>query len=261
MISTWWGLALLAIGIAALAMLVTAYAARRAGRVSVVDVTWGLALAAISVAAAVVGTGTPWRRWLVAVLVLVWGVRLSRHIFTRSRGHGEDPRYAEMLGDGGFRAAVTKVFVIQGLAICLVALPVLAAAHWDVGLTWLVWVGVVVWAAGTTFESVGDAQLAAYKRDPDRGPVMDRGLWGWTRHPNYFGDALVWWGIWLVGGAASGWWPGLVSVLAPLAMTHFLRNVTGAKLLEQPMSQRDGWAEYAARVPLFVPRPPRRSSR
>jgi steroid 5-alpha reductase family enzyme len=119
----------------------------------------------------------------------------------------------------------------------------------------------VVWAAGTTFESVGDAQLAAYKRDPDRGPVMDRGLWGWTRHPNYFGDALVWWGIWLVGGAASGWWPGLVSVLAPLAMTHFLRNVTGAKLLEETMSERPGWAEYAARVPLFVPRPPRRSSR
>ncbi|HEY2878641.1 DUF1295 domain-containing protein [Nocardioides sp.] len=261
MISTWWGLALLAIGVAAVSMLVTAYAARRAGRVSVVDVTWGLALAAISVAAAVVGTGTPWRRWLVAVLVLVWGARLSRHVFRRAKGHGEDPRYAEMLGDGGFRVAITKVFVTQGLAICLVSLPVMAAAHWDVDLTWLVWVGVVVWAVGTAFEAVGDAQLAAYKRDPDRGPVMDRGLWGWTRHPNYFGDALVWWGIWLVGGAASGWWPALVSVLAPLAMTHFLRNVTGARLLEKTMSQRPGWGEYAARVPLFVPRPPLRRSR
>jgi steroid 5-alpha reductase family enzyme len=260
-ISTWWGLVLLALGIAAVAMVATARVAHRVGRVSVVDVTWGLALAAIAVAAAVVGTGTPWRRWLVAVLVLVWGARLSRHIFTRSRGGGEDPRYTALLDGGGFRAALTKVFLTQGLTICLVALPVLAAAHWDVGLTWLVWVGVVVWAAGTTFESVGDAQLAAYKRDPDRGPVMDRGLWGWTRHPNYFGDALVWWGIWLVGGAASGWWPGLVSVLAPLAMTHFLRNVTGAKLLEETMSERPGWAEYAARVPLFVPRPPRRSSR
>jgi steroid 5-alpha reductase family enzyme len=260
-ISTWWGLALLAIGVAAVSMLLTAYVARRAGRVSVVDVTWGLALAAISVAAAILGTGTPWRRWLVAVLVIVWGARLSRHIFRRAQGHGEDPRYAEILGDGGFRAAITKVFVTQGLAICLVALPVMAAAHWDVELTWLVWVGVVVWAVGTAFEAVGDAQLAAYKRDPDRGPVMDRGLWGWSRHPNYFGDALVWWGIWLVGGAASGWWPGLVSVLAPLAMTHFLRNVTGAKLLEKTMSQRPGWDEYATRVPLFVPRPPRRRSR
>ena len=260
MISTWWGLALLAIGVAVVAMLVTAYAARRAGRVSVIDVTWGLALSAIAVAAAIVGTGTPWRRWVVAAMVVVWGARLSRHIFTRAKGHGEDPRYAELLGASGARAAVRKVYVPQGLAICLLALPIMAAAHWDVAAPWLAWVGVAVWAAGTWFEAVGDAQLAAYKRDPDRGPVMDRGLWGWTRHPNYFGDALLWWGIWLAGGAASGWWQALVTVLAPLAMTHFLRNVTGAKLLEQTMSQREGWAAYAARVPLFVPRPLRRTS-
>jgi steroid 5-alpha reductase family enzyme len=260
-ITTWWGLALMAVGVSAVAMVLTAYAAHRAGRVSVVDVAWGLALAAIAVAAAVLGTGTPWRRWLVAVLVLVWGARLARHIFSRSRGAGEDPRYAELLGDGGFRTAITKVFLTQGLVICLISLPVLAAAHDDVAVTWLVWVGVAVWAVGVVFESVGDAQLAAYKKDPDRGPVMDRGLWAWTRHPNYFGDALLWWGIWIVGGAASGWLPALVTVLSPLAMTHFLRNVTGAKLLEKTMSTRPGWDEYAARVPLFVPRPPRRRAR
>jgi steroid 5-alpha reductase family enzyme len=257
-IGSWWGLALLAIGVAALAMVLTAYAAQRAGRVSVVDVTWGLALGVLAVAAAVVGTATPWRRWVLAAMVLVWGGRLSRHVFDRARGQGEDPRYAELLGDGGPRAAVRKVYLPQGLAICLLALPIMTAAHWDVAVSWLVWVGVVVWAVGTVVETVGDAQLAAYKRDPDRPRVMDRGLWGWTRHPNYFGDALLWWGIWLAGGAASGWWPGLVSVLAPVAMTHFLRNVTGAKLLEQTMSKRPGWDEYAARVPLFVPRPPRR---
>jgi steroid 5-alpha reductase family enzyme len=260
MIDSWWGSALLAIGVAAAAMALTAYAARRAGRVCVVDVTWGLALAAIAVAGAVTGVGTPWRRWLVAGLVLVWGARLSRHIFTRAHGQGEDPRYAELLGDGGQRAAVRRVYLPQGLAICLLGLPIVTAAHEDVAASWLVWAGVVVWAVGTLVEAVGDAQLAAYKEDPDRGPVMDRGLWGWTRHPNYFGDALLWWGIWLAGGAASGLWPGLVSVLAPLAMTHFLRNVTGARLLERTMSQRPGWDAYAARVPLFVPRPPRRTS-
>jgi steroid 5-alpha reductase family enzyme len=257
-ITTWWGLGLLAIGIAAAAMLLTAYAAQRAGRVSVVDVTWGLALAAVAVGCALLGTGTPARRWLVAVLVLVWGGRLSSHIFTRARGHGEDPRYAEMLGDGGGRAAVRKVFVVQGLAICLVALPVAAAAHWDVASWPLVWVGVAVWLVGVVVEWVGDAQLTAYKRDPDRGPVMDRGLWAWTRHPNYFGDACLWWGIWIVGGAASGWLPALVTVLSPLMMTHVLRNVTGAKLLERTMSTRPGWDAYAARVPLFFPRPPHR---
>jgi steroid 5-alpha reductase family enzyme len=163
-----------------------------------------------------------------------------------------------MLGGGGFGTAVRKVYGFQGLAICLMSLPVMAAAHWDVTATWLVWVGVVVWAVGTAIEAVGDAQLTTYKRDPDRGPILDHGLWAWTRHPNYFGDALVWWGIWLVGGAASGWWPALLTVPAPLAMTYVLRNVTGAKLLERTMSKRAGWDEYAARVPLFVPRPPRK---
>jgi len=123
----------------------------------------------------------------------------------------------------------------------------------------LVVLGVAVWVVGVVFETVGDAQLASYQRDPDRGPIMDRGLWGWTRHPNYFGDACVWWGIWLAGGAASGWLPAVVTVLSPLAMTYFIRNVTGAKLLEETMSTRPGWDEYAARVPLFVPRPPRRA--
>jgi len=260
-ITTWWGFALLAIGFATVAMVLTAIAARRAGRVSVVDVTWGLAMGALAMAAAASGTGTPWRRWLVAALVVVWGVRLSRHIFSRSRGSGEDPRYAEMLGSGGLGTAVRKVYAVQGLAICLVSLPVMGAAHWDVVATWLVWMGVLVWAGGMVFEAVGDAQLSAYKKDPGRPPILDRGLWSWTRHPNYFGDACVWWGIWLVGGAASGWWPAVLTVLSPVAMSYWLRNVTGAKLLEKTMSQRAGWDAYAARVPLFVPRPPRRTSR
>jgi steroid 5-alpha reductase family enzyme len=258
-ITTWWGLALLSVAIAAVAMVVTALVARAVGRVSVVDVTWGLALVAIGFGCAVAGTGTPWRRWLVLALVAVWGCRLAWHILRRSRGQGEDPRYEELLDGGGFRTAIRKVFVTQGVVLCLIGLPLVAAGHADVAAWSLVVAGVVVWGVGVVFETVGDAQLASYKRDPDRGPIMDRGLWGWTRHPNYFGDACVWWGIWLVGGAASGWVPALVTVVSPLAMTYFIRNVTGAKLLERTMSTRPGWDAYAARVPLFVPRPPRRS--
>lgn len=258
MISTWWGLALLVVAVSTVAMIVTALVARRVGRVSVVDVTWGLALVAIGLACAIAGTGTPWRRWLVFLLVAVWGCRLAWHILKRARGKGEDPRYEELLDGGGFGVAVRKVFATQGLVICLIALPLVAAAHSDSASWLLVVLGVVVWVVGVLFESVGDAQLAAYKRDPDRGPVMDRGLWGWTRHPNYFGDACLWWGIWLAGGAASGWLPALLTVLSPIAMTYFIRNVTGAKLLEQTMSTRSGWDAYAARVPLFFPRPPRR---
>jgi steroid 5-alpha reductase family enzyme len=113
--------------------------------------------------------------------------------------------------------AVRRVFLVQGAAVWLVSLPLQAAAVAGLSWSWVVWLGVLVWVVGVFFETVGDAQLAAYKRDPDRGPVMDRGLWSWTRHPNYFGDSLVWWGIWISGGLASGLLPGVVSVLSPIA--------------------------------------------
>ena len=251
------GLALLA---AVVVMTVTAVVAARAGRVSVVDTAWGIALLVVAVVCALFSGS--WQSWLLVALVGVWAGRLSSHIFTRSRGHGEDPRYEAVLGGTlpavGMRVAVRRVFLVQGAAVWLVSLPLQAAAVASLSWTWVVWLGVAVWAVGVLFETVGDAQLAAYKRDPDRGPVMDRGLWSWTRHPNYFGDALVWWGLWLSGGLASGLLPGLVSVLSPVAMTIWLVWVTGARLLEQTMMKRPGYPEYAARTSMFVPLPPRR---
>jgi steroid 5-alpha reductase family enzyme len=109
------------------------------------------------------------------------------------------------------------------------------------------------------FETVADAQLAAYKRSSPRPPVLDTGLWAWSRHPNYFGDACVWWGLWLVGGLASGWLPALLTVVSPVAMTFWLVRVTGVPLLEKTMMTRPGYPEYAARTSMFVPLPPRRS--
>lgn len=255
---------LAALAVAVAAMSITGLVAWRIGRVSVVDVTWGLALTATAVVCALLGDG--WVPWLLVVLVAVWGGRLSWHIFRRARGHGEDPRYATLLGDvspdrdrsAWFRAATRKVFLVQGVAVWFVALPLQAAAVGTVRWPALVWVGAAVWLPGFVVETVGDAQLAAYKRDPHRGPVMDRGLWAWTRHPNYFGDACVWWGIWLAGAASSGWVPALVTLPAPVAMTYFLAFATGARLLEQTMMQRPGYPEYAARTPMFLPRPPRR---
>ena len=237
--------------VALLAMVLTAAAARRAGRVSVVDTTWGLALTAVAVVAAIIGSGDPVRRVVAVVLVALWGCRLSWHMHRRNHGADEDPRYAKILREG---SALRKVWVPQGAAIWLVSLPVQVNAVADAALTVVGWVGVGVWLLGVVFEAVGDAQLAAYKRDPDRGPVMDRGLWAWTRHPNYFGDACVWWGIWLV----AAWpWPGLLTVVAPAAMTWFLVFATGARLLEQTMMQRPGYPEYAARTSMFIPLPPR----
>lgn len=243
-------------------MVVTALIARRQGRVVVVDAAWGLGFVVIAVTAAAtaaaLGVGDGWRQLLLVVLVGAWGLRLGVSILRKLVGHrDEDPRYAKLMDGKPFSYAITRVFATQGAVMWFVSLPVQVAVVTDWGWWWVVVLGVVVWAIGLFFETVGDAQLAAYKATPreERAPVLDQGLWAWTRHPNYFGDAAVWWGLFLVAASA---WPGVLAVLSPLAMTHFLRNVTGARLLEQTMSSRPGWDEYAARVPMFFPRPPSR---
>ena len=249
----------LTLTVAAVAMTLTAVVAWRLNRVNVVDVTWGLALAAV---AGVCALRDGWPSQVLFVVVAMWGLRLSWHMAWRTRGHGEDPRYHEMLGgplrDRGLRVAARKVFVVQGLAICLVALPLQAGPV--VGFTSFTsfCVGVAVAVGGMLFEAVGDAQLAAYKLDPDRGPVMDRGLWSWTRHPNYFGDALFWVGIWIAGGLAAGWIPALLTIASPIAMAWFLAFTTGARLLERTLIDRPGYPEYAARTSMFIPLPPRK---
>lgn len=255
--------------VAAVSMTVTALVARRQGRVVVVDVAWGVALTLAAIAAAVVGgvlgEGTPWRAWVLVAAVGTWGLRLSWHIHRRT-GASEDPRYERMLGgpldDVGLGVAIPKVFLVQGAAVCLVALPVTVGAVSEVAWAPLVLAGLVVWAVGTLFEAVGDAQLAAYRRRPrdERPPVLDTGLWRYTRHPNYFGDACVWWGIWLAGALASGWGTGLATVVAPATMTFYLVWVTGARPLEQSLMQRPAYRDYARRTSMFVPLPPRRSA-
>jgi steroid 5-alpha reductase family enzyme len=225
-----------------------------------VDTAWGIALTLVAVVSAAFATacdrGDAGRSWLLAVLVAVWGLRLSWHMHQRNAGKGEDPRYAEMLAGASRTERFVKVWLLQGAAICLVSLPVQVAAVTDKGPAWACLAGIALWVIGFAFEAVGDAQLAKFKADPaNGGQIMDRGLWSWTRHPNYFGDALVWWGIWLV--SVTSWW-SLLTVIAPVAMTYWLVFATGAKLLERHMAGRPGWDEYAARTSMFFPRPPRR---
>ncbi len=241
-------------------MAVTALEARRQGRVSVVDTTWGLGFVVVALVAALVGDGALWRRLLMVLLVGAWGLRLAWHVTRRNAGKGEDPRYEEMLKDrpgNPTLVAIRKVYLVQGLAVWFVSLPIQVSAAAGDGAVLVAVLGVVLWATGLTFEGVGDRQLATFKADPaNRGKVMDRGLWAWTRHPNYFGDSCVWWGIYLLSASA---WPGVLTVLSPVVMTYFLVFATGARLLERHMAERPGYAEYRERTSYFLPRPPRKS--
>ncbi|WP_396893010.1 DUF1295 domain-containing protein [[Mycobacterium] wendilense] len=233
---------------------------RRIGRYNVVDVAWGLGFVAVATVAAILGDGDITRRVLLLVLVAVWGLRLALHIQSKTVGKGEDPRYRDLLGgDHSVTHVLRKVFVIQGASVWFVSLPLQLSA--TTGATppalWPVLaVGIVLWALGLFFEAVGDHQLKRFKADPaNRGRIMDRGLWSWTRHPNYFGDACLWWGLWLVtiNGPLA-----LATVASPAAMTYFLVYATGARLAEKYMAERPGYREYSSRTAFFIPRPPKR---
>ncbi|EOM76914.1 DUF1295 domain-containing protein [Rhodococcus rhodnii] len=250
--------------LAALAVVqaVTFVIGRRVGRWAVVDVAWGPGFAVVAAVGLLVGNGDTARALLLFVLTSVWGLRLGLHIARESRGKGEDPRYEDMLeraGGGTTATVIRKIFLTQGAAQWFVSLPlqVSAAAGPTTGLgTVVAALGVAAWLVGFVFEAVGDLQLSRFKADPgNRGKIMDRGLWAWTRHPNYFGDAAVWWGLWAIAASA---WPGVLTVVSPLVMTYFLVFATGARLLERSMEKRPGYRDYQQRTSFFVPLPPRR---
>jgi steroid 5-alpha reductase family enzyme len=248
-------------GAAVLVVLLAAFVvAKLVGKHSVIDTVWGLLFVAVAVAAFVrsSGHGDDVRRWLLLGLPVIWGVRLAQHIGRRSIGKPEDPRYEKLMAKArGNRDlyAVRMVYLLQGLLALLIAAPILVGAFEGAAVGPIAWLGVAVWVVGMFFESVGDAQMEHFRRDPaNHGRVIDVGLWRYTRHPNYFGDACVWWGIFLVAADA---WPGVLTIAAPVLMTLLLTKGSGARILEQHMSTREGWADYAARTSMFLPLPPR----
>jgi steroid 5-alpha reductase family enzyme len=230
--------------------------------VSVVDVFWGLGFVALAWTWQLVFHATHARAVLVLALVTLWGVRLAAHIGARNHGRGEDPRYAAMRARSPRTFAWTSlvtVFWLQAALQWVVALPILAALRRPepVALGALDLAGTALWALGFGFQAVGDAQLAAFKRDlAHRGRVMDRGLWSWTRHPNYFGEACMWWGLALLALSVPG---SAWALASPVLITFLLLRVSGVSLLEQYMASRPGWREYAARTSAFVPWPPRKT--
>jgi steroid 5-alpha reductase family enzyme len=228
---------------------------------SIVDVWWGPGFVAITaVAAWAAGAAQP-RALLVLALVALWGLRLGAHLHLRNRGKGEDPRYVAMRRRWGARfplVSLATVFALQGALMWFVSLPFqMVQLAPGPGLGALDALGVLVFAVGLGFEAVGDAQLARFKADPaNAGRVMDRGLWRYTRHPNYFGDCLAHWGLYAIALSS----PYAVWTLAsPALMTFLLLRVSGVALLERSIGQRrPEYAAYQRRTNAFFPGPPRR---
>jgi steroid 5-alpha reductase family enzyme len=227
---------------------------------SLVDRFWGagfVVLAAFYVLSAPAGAEAPLRA-VALVLTAVWGMRLSVYLTRRNWGRGEDYRYAEMRARHGARfpfVSLFTVFLLQAVLLWLIAFPLLVAGRAPAADLPLLILGTVVWAIGFVVEVTADAQLARFRaQSSSRGP-LDRGLWRYSRHPNYFGEAVLWWGIWLVAAASAGAW----TVFSPVLITFLLVRVSGVALLEKRLrTSRPGWEEYAARTSAFVPRPPRR---
>ncbi len=262
--------------------------------VSIVDIGWGIGFVLVAWACFFFAQGDPDQPWearvltthffeigpfqwhwsdhtsstaplLLPLLVTVWGLRLAGYLAWRNIGKPEDYRYVAMREKAGASfvwSSLLRVFVLQGVVMWVVALPLQAAAAKPARHAYLILVGLGtgVWAIGLFFEAVGDWQLARFKSNPaNKGRVMDRGLWRYTRHPNYFGDFCAWWGLWLVSLGISDysvtWW----TIISPAIMSFFLIKVSGVALLEKAMKKRSTeYEEYIARTHSFFPWSPRR---
>ena len=228
---------------------------------SIVDIAWGplILLVGITYYFTTIEPGS--RARLIVALVALWALRLAVHIGARNLGHGEDFRYAawrKQYGDAWWIRSYFKVFLLQGVIAWIVAMPLYYAITSASPVHFTPWdqLGALVFAAGFLFEAIGDEQLRRFKADPaNKGRVMNTGLWRYTRHPNYFGEAVLWWGLGLIGAATPNGWIGLVG---PAIITFLLIRVSGVAMLEKTLKEtKPGYADYIARTPAFFPRLPR----
>lgn len=228
---------------------------------SIVDIAWGLGFVLVGWVSFAVGDGDNVRGWVLVALVSLWGLRLAGYLAKRNIGHGEDYRYRAMRKHWGPRFPVISlvtVFTLQGVLMWVVSLPLqLGQVESSPGFGPIGTMGLLVWAVGLFFEAVGDAQLRRFKSDPaNEGKVMSSGLWRYTRHPNYFGDAVVWWGMAIVAAEAG---VGVFGLMGAALMTFLLVRVSGVALLEKSLRKRKPEYEaYVRATSSFVPRPPRK---
>lgn len=223
---------------------------------SLVDRFWGLGFVLLSVIYFLKTEEVNIRHYIVLTLVCIWGLRLSLHIHLRNKGHGEDPRYQKMRAHHGKKFwfySLFSVFLLQSSLAFLISAPILKVFAGDMVPFSLIDLGaLLVWFMGFYFESVGDLELKKFKADPsNKGKVLNTGLWSLTRHPNYFGDAVIWWAFFGFALATPGGW---MSIFGPLLMSLFLRYISGVTLLEKGLEKsKVGYKEYVANTPAFIP--------
>jgi steroid 5-alpha reductase family enzyme len=236
---------------------VTFAVALKVDKHSVVDTAWGIgiALAALAAFGVSLGHGDTTRRALLLAASALWGLRLAAYVGWRNHGQPEDPRYADLLRGKTHLYALRMVYLLQAAILWLATVPVqLGMLEGPAGP--LAVAGVVLFAVGFAFESIGDWQLARFKASATDGQIMDRGLWRYTRHPNYFGDFCMWWGLF---GISLGSWRELPAIAGPLLMTVILTRGTGARMTDRRMTaRRPQYADYVARTSGFIPLPPKR---
>jgi len=238
---------------------VTFLVALRVGKHSVVDTAWGIGIALAALASFLVsaGHGNPARRALLLAASVLWGLRLAAYVGWRNHGRPEDPRYADMLRGRNNLYALRMVYLLQAAILWLATVPVQLGMLEPSPVGALAVIGAILFAVGFVFESVGDWQLARFKASAADGQIMDRGLWRYTRHPNYFGDFCMWWGLF---GISLGSWRELPAIVGPLLMTFILTRGTGARMTDRRMTaRRPQYADYVARTSGFIPRPPKRA--
>ena len=225
--------------------------------VSIIDLFWGLGFVVVNFVYLLESGDLNERKILLLVLVSIWGLRLSIYLSWRNLGKGEDFRYLEFRRKYGphryWWFSYFQVFLLQGVLIMLVSLPLLGAntGEQPENLTWIDYLGIVVWLIGFMFEAGGDFQLARFKSNPqNKGKVLDRGFWKYTRHPNYFGDSAVWWSFAIFSIAAGNYWHIVGSVL----MTLLIIKVSGVSLLEKSLDdKKPQYREYIRKTSPFFP--------
>ena len=229
-------------------------------RNDVADVAWGLGFVLLAWVSFFLSGASGLRGLLVCLLVSIWGLRLSWHIYGLNKGKSEDYRYQQWRKDWGewfYLYSYLKVYLLQGALLFIIVLPVLLInKNSGSSLGILDFAGAAVWLFGFYFETVGDAQLAWFIKNPaNKGKLMQSGLWAYTRHPNYFGEVAQWWGVWIIALSVPN---GLFTIVGPLTITLLILKISGIPMLEKKMAEHPDFEEYKRRVSSFIPLPARK---